>query len=157
MSAGSVAGAELRIVKRLLLPVTPRNAFDAFTLRFAEWWPLQTHALLPDRVERCEFEARSGGRVSEIARDGRRAIWGEVAAWAPPERLVLLWHPGRLVDSAQEIALRFRPVNSGTEILMEHTGWERLGAQAAALLAGYEIGWDPVLRAFQGFVNGRTG
>ncbi len=154
MSAATSAGVDLRIVKRLLLPVAPQVAFDGFALHFAEWWPLSTHALFPDRAVRCELKPQAGGSVCEIDGDGRRAIWGSVAEWAPAARLVLLWHPGRLPDSAQEIELRFRPVASGTEVMIEHTGWERLGAQAAEMQSAYEVGWDPVLRAFRAFVGG---
>src|SRR5690606_25033550 len=64
------------------LPI--EQAFELFTRRMGEWWPLATHSIAGERVAELRFEERIGGRLLEIADDGSECSWAEVLAWDPP-------------------------------------------------------------------------
>ena len=73
------------------------------------------------------FEPRPGGRVFERAANGVEYEWGEVLDWAPPTRVRYLWHLFFDRSEATEVELTFTVVPDGTQIRLEHRGWERLG------------------------------
>ena len=78
------------IVKTVTLPTTPDKAFELFTGRIADWWPLATHSLLQAAGKTplgVQFEAFEGGRLFETSDTGETAVWGEVLALAPGHRL----------------------------------------------------------------------
>lgn len=92
----------------------------------------------------CVFEARLGGEIYEIAKNGKRVAWGKVVAWEPPHRFVMSWHPGRAAATAQEVELRFVAVKEGTRVELEHRDWEKLGAKATEERGNYQNGWAVV-------------
>jgi uncharacterized protein YndB with AHSA1/START domain len=83
--------------------------------------------------------------VFEIGDAGERCVWGTVLAWAPPERLVLSWHPGLPPEQAQEVEVRFTSVPTGTRVDLEHRNWHQLGDRAPAVRDSYDGGWAAVL------------
>ena len=126
---------------------TPAEAFRIFTEGIDSWWPLATHSV-DQAGASCFFEGREGGSIYETHNDGSIHLWGTVTAWSPPERLVFSWHPGREASTAQEVELRFVPMDGGTRVELEHRGWEILGPAAQQTRAGYETGWVPVLERY---------
>jgi uncharacterized protein YndB with AHSA1/START domain len=94
------------------------------------------------------LEPRIDGRLYETAPDGTEHLWGTVTEWDPPRRVSFTWHPGRAVDTRQEVAVTFRPAGTGCLVDLVHTGWERLGEKGAETRAGYDSGWDLVLARF---------
>jgi DNA-binding transcriptional ArsR family regulator len=142
--------------KTCTVPLTVEAAFDLFTHRIAEWWPVDTHSISGDRNERgrahdvadVRFDGRVGGRVTEVAADGTEYSWADVLAWDPPNRFVLSWHPNVAPTAASRVEVRFRPVEAGTQVLLEHSGWEEFGARGAELRERYAHGWGPVLERF---------
>lgn len=137
------------ITKVRTVPLPLEAAFELFTRRMGEWWPLATHSIAGADVTELRFEERVGGRVIEVARDGAECSWAEVLAWNPPNRFVLSWHPSREPTAASTLEVRFTPAGGGTELTLEHTGWEEFGAEAQRLREQYEPGWDFVLRLFE--------
>jgi uncharacterized protein YndB with AHSA1/START domain len=123
----------------------PAEAFEVFTAGLARWWPRASHSVSQSRAASVAIEPRVGGEVYELRDDGARVPWGRVLAWEPPRRLVMSWHPGHPRDAAQEVEVRFIADGNGTRVELEHRGWERLGAEAAAVRASYEGGWRTVL------------
>jgi uncharacterized protein YndB with AHSA1/START domain len=116
-----------------------------------KWWPLESHSLGGDECERCVFEPFTGGAVYEVHRDGSTLPWGRVVEYAPPSRLVLSWYPGREESTGQTLVIDFVERGNETEIILEHSGWERLGDSAAEMRRRYDTGWDEVfLRRFGG-------
>ena len=134
--------------KTRIVPIPPAQAFDLFTARMATWWPLATHSVFEGEAATCGFEPRTGGALFEAKADGERSVWGTVLAWEPPDRLVVTWHPGRGPDTAQELEVRFLPDGRGTRVELEHRGWQKLGAEAAATREGYRGGWEGVLARY---------
>ena len=61
--------------------------------------------------------------------------------WQPPARLAYLWYLGRDRADATEVEIRFLAQGTeATRVEIEHRGWERLGPQTAAAVAGPEPG-----------------
>jgi DNA-binding transcriptional ArsR family regulator/uncharacterized protein YndB with AHSA1/START domain len=143
-SAGEVQVME-PLVKTIVVPLEVPHAFELFTAKMAGWWPLDTHSVGGGKTRTCRFEARPGGRIYEVMADGGEAEWGVVKLADPPRRVVFTWHPGRPASTAQEVEVTFRQVEGGTEVRLEHRGWERYGENAAEARAGYDTGWDHVL------------
>lgn len=131
--------------KTITVALSSAEAFDLFTAGIGGWWPLGNYSVGRERAVRCEVECRSGGRVYEVRDDGETFIWGAVLEWQPPHRVVMSWHPGRTVETAQEVEVRFSPAGSGTIVELEHRGWATLGEAAEDTRKEYDAGWETVL------------
>jgi len=127
--------------KSVIVPRTPAEAFEIFTARLGSWWPLQRFSIHQAEAAGARIEPRVGGRVYEIATDGREAPWGTVLVWDPPRGFAMTWHPGSDPARATEVELRFLPEGDGTRVELEHRNWHRLGAEAAERRQGYDGGW----------------
>jgi uncharacterized protein YndB with AHSA1/START domain len=131
--------------KSVVVERTPGEAFEIFTARLAQWWPLERFSLGQADARSCVLEPRVGGEVYEVDARGARSSWGRVLVWEPPGRLVMSWHPGMPPEAAQEVEVRFTPKGSGTLVELEHRGWARLGGRAKDARDSYEGGWPAVL------------
>lgn len=142
------------VIKRRFVPIEPVAAFDLFTARIGEWWPTATHSISGDEVTAVRFEGRVGGRVVETSRDGSEVPWADVLAWDPPRRLVVSWHPNPNPVAASTLEVRFEPVEGGTEVVLEHRGWEEFGVKGRELRENYQSGWDAVLAPYETAATG---
>jgi len=134
------------------LAVPAETAYEAFTRRFGEWWPVATHSLSRAAKTRCRLESRPGGTVDEFAPDGARHVWGEVLAVDPGRRIRFSWHPGREADSAQWIEVVFEQAPGGSRATLTHGGWDALGEIGPLLRQAYVPGWHQVFgERFAGF------
>jgi uncharacterized protein YndB with AHSA1/START domain len=133
--------------------VPPAVAFTLFTDRIGAWWPLASHGVFGDESGGLAFE---DGRLVERAVDGRRAAWGEVLRWDPPDAVAFTWHPGHQEGPAGRVEVRFRPVAGGTRVEVVHEGWESFGDRAAAVRRAYTgpKAWGLVLDAFAALADG---
>ncbi len=136
--------------RSIVVPWTPDHAFRRFTAEIASWWPLRSHSVGGDQAQTVVFENRVGGRIFERSRSGEESTWGTVLAWEPPGRVAFTWHPGRSMDTAQEIEVRFLPEGPGTRLELTHRNWERFGAMAGRARRGYALGWAYVLQLWAG-------
>jgi uncharacterized protein YndB with AHSA1/START domain len=133
------------VKKAVTVPLSPAEAFDLFTARIANWWPLgERFSISGPGAVSCGIEPRVGGAVYEVRNDGERLPWGKVLAWDPPRRLLLSWHPGKSADVAQEVEVTFASDGSGTRVELVHRGWQKLGSDAARVRESYEGGWETV-------------
>ena len=137
--------------KTRTVQLDPVDAFDLFTTRMGTWWPLAAFSIGEHNATAVRFEPRVGGRVIESTEDGTEYSWADVIAWDPPHRFVVAWHPSVEPDAATILEVRFRPTSSGgTEVELEHRGWEELGAgHGNTVRGGYQSGWDAVLEPFE--------
>jgi uncharacterized protein YndB with AHSA1/START domain len=104
------------------------HAFDVWTARIAQWWPLD-HTVSAEEGLIVVLEGRPGGRIFERRVGGQEHDWGEVTIWEPPTRFGYTWHLKRDRSDATDVEIRFVPANGGaTRVEIEHRGWERLGA-----------------------------
>ncbi len=150
MSTGKIP-AVLRSVE---VSIPPERAFEVFTRRMGEWWPLHTHSIAEKRAMNVRFEEWAGGKVFEVVDDGTEWEWAEVLTWEPPHLLVLAWHPTERPTVSTEVEVRFTGFDGGTRVELEHRGWERLGDLAMTARVDYDQGWLPVLGLYQGMANG---
>jgi uncharacterized protein YndB with AHSA1/START domain len=132
---------------RLTLDVTcpVEHAFDVWTSRIGTWWPAD-HTVTGDRGAEIVLEAGVGGRIYERAPGGVEHEWGEVTVWEPPTRLGYLWHLSRDRAQATEVEIRFLAQGGdATRVEIEHSGWERLGADAEQWRDRNTGGWHGLL------------
>lgn len=142
------------VVKRVRVALGREKAFRLFTGGMGTWWPLDTHSIAADTYEgrlnavELVFEERLGGRIYEKLSDGSEGTWGTVQVWDPPARVVFTWKPNLTDDPYTEVEVGFTEIASGTEVVLEHRGWEVLGEIAARQRDGYDSGWPRVLEIF---------
>jgi DNA-binding transcriptional ArsR family regulator len=151
---GAIMSTSARIPpvqKTCTVPLPPESAFDLFTARMGEWWPVQSHSISADTaaVRDLRFEGRVGGRVIEVTADGQEYSWADVLAWNPPTRFVLSWHPTPEPVAASRLEVKFRAVEDGTEVVLTHSAWEEFGEDGAGLRDRYETGWDLVFERLE--------
>jgi hypothetical protein len=136
---------------------SPSEAYRIFVDDIDSWWPLSTHSIGQDTAVSCLFEGREGGRIYETHADGSLHLWGTVTAWDPPTGVVFSWHPGRDATTAQEVEVRFVPLEDCTRVELEHRHWETLGDRAAGIRDGYQTGWAGVLAHYVARCTGLSG
>lgn len=132
--------------RAVVVTLPPHDAWDLFTTRLQDWWPLKSHSCSGDPKARVVFEPRAGGAVVEIASNGERHAWGTLTEWAPPHALAMTWHPAQPTDQATRLRITFEAVGSGTEVRVRHDGWEARGAASEAARHEYDRGWPIVLQ-----------
>jgi uncharacterized protein YndB with AHSA1/START domain len=142
------SGSLAPLRKTVVVPVEPAGAFELFTARVGDWWPLATHSVGQSDAVLVRFASEVGGTIVETRRDGTTCVWGTVTAWDPPTGLSFTWHPGQPRSWAGDIDVRFIPNDAGgTVVELTHYGWGRRSDGASAR-RGYDSGWEPVLAAY---------
>lgn len=143
------------IVKEILVPVTPDQAFRRFTEEVRSWWPMVTHSVSQEDCRDVRFEVASQDRASgeslhlvEEDSRGKVHVWGTVHAWSPPNGFTMSWHPGRGPEEAQELEISFHPEGDSTRVRLVHRGWEVLGDRGPEVRGRYDEGWMRVLEIF---------
>lgn len=126
--------------KEVLVDFAPGEAFDLFTERIANWWPVRTHSYGGEQVTSVVFETHAGGRVYEVTEEGEQD-WARVRELERPDRFLLEW----LIGSAHgtEVEVTFAPEGPGTRVVLEHRGFDDADARGS-----YDGGWDVVLAPF---------
>lgn len=127
------------------VPLAPERAFELFTDRMREWWPLLTHSIAEGDATGIRFEGCVGGRVVELTADGTEHVWAEIRTWDPPHRLVLSWHPSIEAEAASTVEIRFVAIDTGCRLELVHVDLEEHGEVGRAMREQYDPGWDQVL------------
>ena len=137
------------VVVEISISKRPEAAFELFTLRVAEWWPLHTHSLGAYEQETPQsaiMEPHVGGRIIEVSPDGKERLWGSITAWEPGEFLSFTWHVGRPPENATTVSVTFRPSDiGGTQITLVHDNWQALGDEGPEQRDQYASGWADLL------------
>lgn len=138
------------IVRSTVVRCPVEVAFEYYTARISEWWPLESHSVGDITPVLVTLEPAAGGRIFETSAGGETA-WGRVLVWDPPARLVHTWHPGRPERQATEVEIAFAPHPEGTEVTVEHRNWHRLGAEAPDSYKNYtgDNAWTLILGLFK--------
>jgi uncharacterized protein YndB with AHSA1/START domain len=136
------------VVRTVDVAVSVERAFDVFTERIGEWWPLEVHSLYVDKAATVVIEGRPGGRVYEVSVDGQEGSWGEVLEFDPPSRVVLAWKPNTDPRPHTRVEVTFTEIAGGTHVELTHTGWELLGDIAEEARTSYHEGWVPTLERY---------
>ena len=136
------------VAKTLEVAVTPQEAFDLFVNDMGRWWPLRTHSVSTDDAQDVRIDARVGGSLGEVTRDGVEHEWGVITAYDPGARIQYTWHPGLPDEASTHVDIRFDGTESGTRVTLVHSGWEARGDNAQEIRDNYESGWDIVLAPY---------
>jgi uncharacterized protein YndB with AHSA1/START domain len=124
------------------------HAFDVWTARIDQWWP-RDHTVTADPDLLVVLEPRPGGRIFERQANGHEHDWGAVTAWEPPTHLAYTWHLNRDRSDATAVEIRFVRVDDlVTRVEIEHSGWERLGADGERWRDRNGGGWSTLLPHF---------
>ncbi len=130
----------LNVRRSILIQASPARVWQEFGSfeRFAAWFGLG-HEL-------HEFEPKLGSPVDlSVVIDGEtRHYGGPIIVWEPEREVTLVsnWRGAHAYQVPTFFTLRLTPLYDGTMVEIIHHGFERLGADAADLLEGYEEGWD---------------
>ena len=130
----------LHVRRSILIQAPPNRVWQEFESfeRISSWLNLG-HEL-------HEFDPKLGGGVRmsvEIA--GERRHYGGSILIFDPEREVSFesqWDEPHNWPVPTFWTIRLTPIYDGTQVEIYHHGFERMGADAASLLEGYEDGWD---------------
>jgi len=140
-----VTGAQ-PLVLSFSLTCDPGHAFKVFTERTSSWWPAgHSRSGAPEAVT---IEPRVGGRIYERAGSGEEHNWGEVLDWDPPARLGYLWHIYGPREQATKVEISFAPDDDGTCVTVNHSGFERLGAEGEELRRRNQQGWRGLMEPY---------
>lgn len=143
------------VVKTIHVALSPQAAFDLFTKRIGDWWPVETFSVSAGQGKPSQSVTLAGGigsEIVEIAADGSRHVWGTVRDWAPGKSFVTTWHPGREASFATKLLVAFASEGDGTRVTLTHSNWDVLGEEAVSSREGYDGGWVVVLGQFEAAV-----
>lgn len=139
--------------RTIALRCSPAHAFRIFAEKTDLWWP-RGHRRTPDAA--LVLQPRVDGRLIERAPDGSEWVLGRITAYEPPNHLSFDWFPGSPA-APTAVDVTFRQTGGGSEIAIVHR------ALAAAAIAAwpekvtlFERGWDTVLPALAGFIEGNA-
>jgi hypothetical protein len=135
------------LIKRVHVPCSAEQAFELFTERMSDWWPLQTHSVGEGRAVAVHLDGRVGGELVEHLADGRTDVWGTITEWRPPTRFAITWHPGRVREQATYVDVTFAQEGSTTLVTLTHSGWSNRD-DPDATRRSYDSGWDLVLHRY---------
>ena len=137
------------IHKSVTVPLSPDAAFTLFARDMARWWPA-SHSQ-SGKPAQIEVEPHPGGRITEIAPDGTRILWGRIIGWDTGKYLSFSWHPGEAEDKATVVAISFTPTKDGTRVDLTQGDPAILGELADAVSTTYLRGWGLVLGCYHRF------
>jgi len=148
------------VIKTLELKRSAADAFRIYVHEASKWWPLDSHALSPENGTKAiehVVEPRIGGRVYEVAEDGRQFDWGEVLAYEPGRRFAMTWQLGKPRAQSGDVEVIFAPTGPDScRVTLTHSGWERMGDKAQQMREGYNNGWASVFgERFANYANAR--
>ena len=154
MTARQAARAEVTVA------ASPEDAFELSTEDIGLWWRRNTRYWNDrERGLSIRIEPGVGGRFVEVydAETGSGMEVGQATAWEPGRRLALTWtQVGWPEDASTDVEVTFEPVDDGTRVRLEHTGFERV-PEGDAFLGGYASGWKELLGWFAERANRRIG
>ena len=89
MTIETKGGQYLRIEAEIQIDAAPAKVFEALTTDIDTWWPHRT-----DERAKIVFEAEPGGRIYEDHGKAGHTMYGTVAAYQPPGKLVTVAQSG---------------------------------------------------------------
>ncbi|HYF47841.1 MAG TPA: SRPBCC domain-containing protein [Planctomycetota bacterium] len=148
----------------IFVRVDPLVAFKVFTEQTDAWWrhgPKYRFGGANRGVLR--FECGRSGRIFEKFEDGSEFEVGKVVVWDPGVRLLFVWRiPNFAPGESTEVEILFNATKGGTNIVVEHRGWNSLrddhparhGLAGEALNTSIAFWWAELLKSLRGSVGG---
>ena len=132
------------IVKSVMLPLPPPAAFELFTRKIGEWWPLdRRHTQDPA----SEIFLLQSGRFYERARDGHEVELGYVRSWELPRRILFDFFIATGPEKPTEVEITFAADEGGTRVTVIHRPKPSSEALWTERAPRYARSWDLVLEA----------
>ncbi len=132
------------MVKSVVLRLAPIAAFELFTSRTGEWWPVdRRHSQDPA----SEIFLLETGRFYERARDGREVELGRVRDWQRPHRILLDFYIATGRENPTEVEITFVARGAGTQVTVTHRAKPESEDLWDEWAPRYERSWDAVLAA----------
>ncbi len=132
------------IVKTVILPLGPVQAFELFTKKINDWWP-------PDRRHIAGLASRvvllENGRFYERALDGREVELGIVRCWEFPSRLLLDFFVGTGPEKPTEVEISFVAEGGRTRMTVVHRPKPESIDLWSERASRYDHSWHVVLAA----------
>lgn len=122
-------------------------AFDLFTTRMGEWWPLDLASYGGNRAKDIFLEPRVGGRFFERFLDGDELQVGAVVVCDPPNRITFTWMTADW-EGETEVEVTFTAQHQGTRVDLTHRGFDRIGQLGSDVAAKFRGGWPGVMSAY---------
>ena len=128
------------IRRQIMVELNPDQAFELFTARIGDWWPLAQLSVFGAEAT----VAFVGSELVEVLGE-RRTRWGRVTEWIPGRRVTFSWHPGAPEEQpSSQVSVSFEAAGDQTRVILEHSGWEAYDDPARAR-DEYDRGWPMVL------------
>ena len=115
------------IRREILVDADPATAFEVFTDRIGQWWPLEDLSV----YGAGGTVGFADGRIVERSPDGEATVWGTVTRWEPATALAFTWHPGGPPDQASNVEVTFTAADSQTLVALTH-GTRRLRSRGTS-------------------------
>ena len=103
------------IRREILVDADPVTAFQIFTGRIEQWWPVAELSVYGAGA----IVAFTDGQIIERAADGRTAPWGTVTRWEPGVAVAFTWHPGTTPEHASHVSGYFEPAPANRCAILE--------------------------------------
>ncbi len=126
--------------KTVDVPLTVAEAFALFTKGLASWWPKGGPQL--------RMDPKKGGKITEVDKDGKPIIRGEIIAFDLDGYLAFSWHPADFPEAATIVTVAFSATADGCRVELTHGSDAILGPLADAVSTSTLRGFDLVLGSF---------
>jgi uncharacterized protein YndB with AHSA1/START domain len=155
---GGAMAARQAVRAEVVVEASPEEAFAIFTDEIGLWWRRDTPYWNDrERGLTIRIEPGIGGRFLEVwdLEGGAGFEVGRVTVWEPGVRFAFTWTQlGWPAEVSTDVEVSFEPLEDGTLVRIEQTGFERV-PEAERYLAGYDAGWKEVLGWFAERIKAR--
>lgn len=138
------------ISKTIEVPCSQERAFTVF-LEMGTWWPrdkFATSVMRGDGVQEIRVDAREGGAIVEVAKDGQEHPWGKINTYDPFGYLHLDFHvphPTEENPGFTTVEVRFTELAADrTRVELTQSGWDAMGDMAEMVHGGYGQAWGMI-------------
>lgn len=146
----------MEIKKKINLTNGPKDTFRKFVGELNNWWPRE-YTWSQEVLQEIKIDLRKDGLCTEIGPKGFRCDWGRVIALKENESIGMAWQisprrePVPNLEKASEVHLKFRQEGAGTSLLLEHTQFQRHGAEGEKYreMMDSPQGWEYILDCFK--------
>lgn len=133
------------LVKTIEVPCNQQMAFEVFVLEMSTWWPLDKRSMSKyagSEAEAIKLDARVGGKIVEVSKDGNKHHWGTFRQYDPFGYVNMDFHMGLPPEKASTVEVSFEVLaEDRTRVQLTQSNWEAFGDMADMMYSGYGSGW----------------
>jgi len=133
------------LVVETVVPVSPKEAFVAFTARMDQWWDV---LLTPDAASFTGIEIDPKGGDVSMRHGDERHVWGRVTTWEPDRVYAQDFWLGHDSAHPTTLTVTFREEGDDTRVRLEHGGW----TEATAPVREKYTHWRALLERYAAYV-----